>query len=125
MMKEEIYQIKYEKYLDALISVGLKPHQAKTLVYLLEHGHTTCRAIERTMDLRQPEVCTALGSFQKYGWIKKQYKTKSAQGRPEFNILLAEKPSTIISALMNEADNEIKRCKSVKHELEELRHELV
>ena len=78
------------EHIDALITVGLRPHEAKVLAYLLEHKHSHSREIEKIMDLRQPEVCNALSSLQKLGWVKKKGEERSIQGRPVYNYILAK-----------------------------------
>ena len=108
------------EYIDAFITLGLRPHEAKVLAYLLEHNHGHSRDMERLMDLRQPEVCSALSSLQKMGWVKKKGEERSTQGRPMLNYMLAKKPVVILSALTENAQKEIKRYETIKQKLKEV-----
>ncbi len=108
------------EYIDAFISVGMRPHEAKVLLYLLEHLHGHSREMEKVMDLRQPEVCTALSSLQRKGWVRKKGEERSIQGRPVFDYILAKKPGDIISSLEENAQKEIKRYETIIQKLKEV-----
>ena len=113
-----------KEFIDAFISTGLRPHEAKVLIYLLEHKHGQSRDIERTMDLRQPEVCTALSSLQKQGWVKKTKTPRMTQGRPLFNYSLSKKPLTIISELKNLNEKKISELEKIKNKLQEVEEDV-
>jgi len=106
--------------INAFISVGLRPHEAKVLAYLLEKTQGHSRDMEKEMDLRQPEVCTALTSLQNRGWVKKKGEERSVKGRPVYNYMLAKKPELILSALDSLAEKEIKRYESIRQQLREV-----
>jgi predicted transcriptional regulator len=108
------------EYIDAFISVGLKPHEAKVLAYLLEHKQGHSRDIEKTMDLRQPEACTALALLNERGWIKKKGENRSVQGRPEYNYILAKKVPQITAILKEKAQKEIKYYENIINKLNEV-----
>lgn len=108
------------EYISAFISVGLRPHEAKVLAYLLENIHGHSRDIEKIMDLRQPEVCNALSSLQDRGWVKKKGEERSVQGRPVFNYMLAKKPAVILSVLEEVAQKEIKRYEDIIQKIKEV-----
>jgi predicted transcriptional regulator len=107
------------EYITAFASVGLRPHEAKVLLYLLENKHGHSRDIERIMDLRQPEVCNALSSFQKRGWVTKKGEARSLQGRPVYDYIL-KKSGIILSALEENAQKEITRYEGIKQKLKEV-----
>jgi predicted transcriptional regulator len=108
------------EYIDTFIVLGLRPHEAKVLVYLLEHKHGHSRDMERIMDLRQPEVCNALSSLQKRSWIKKKGEERSKQGRPVYDYMLTKKPEMILSVLREVAQKEIKRYETIMQQLKEV-----
>jgi len=108
------------EYIDAIISLGFHPHEAKVIVYLLEHTKAYSRDIERIMDLRQPEVCTALSALQKMGWVKKKKTPRTTQGRPLYVYALAKKSLTIITEMKNTAEQKISELKKIKIKLDEV-----
>lgn len=67
-----------------LTELGLKRNIAKVLVYLMNmSGHdTTSRDIERGADLRQPEVCLALGYLVGKNWLSCEEQKTEYKGRP-------------------------------------------
>jgi len=108
------------EHIDAFISVGMRPHEAKVLAYLLENRHGHSRDMERTMDMRQPEVCSALSALQKQGWVKKKGEERSIRGRPVYNYILSKKPDAILSVLEENAQTEITRYEKIKQRIKEV-----
>jgi predicted transcriptional regulator len=103
-----------------LISAGLRPHEAKTLIYLFEYKKARSKDIERTMDFRQPEVCVALSMFKTRGWIKKESEKRCITGRPNVNYILVKKPKDIISSLEKNMQNNIDKYIKIKKQLEDV-----
>lgn len=95
--------------IEAFIHIGLEKHQAKVLAFLLEKksGHT--RDIERGVDMRQPEVCLALLSLERRGWVTKTKEIQNKKGRPTYNYTLAKDVTEIVIDLQLIARKEIER----------------
>jgi predicted transcriptional regulator len=104
---------------EALIGCGLTQTYAKTLAYLFNNPRTYSRTIEREMDLRQPQVSTALNSFQKRGWLKKQKSTVPERGRPTYIYILMDRQK-IISELKKIIEEKIEKNKIILEKLKEI-----
>ncbi|MEN6610850.1 MAG: ArsR family transcriptional regulator [Methanoregulaceae archaeon] len=93
-----------------LTELGLKRNIAKVLVYLMNTaGHdTTSRDIERGADLRQPEVCLALGYLVEKKWLSCEEQKTECKGRPVKIYRLMVQPGDIIDEIEVTKKKEIK-----------------
>ena len=58
---------KEEEFVSLLVKIGAQKNVAKVLVFLANAKKATQRAIERGVDLRQPEVSIALARMKEEG----------------------------------------------------------
>lgn len=112
-MREEKVQYfteKEEEFANLLIEIGMKKNIAKVLVFLASTPEATSRAIERGIDLRQPEVSIAMKYLMDQGWIRSCVNPSERKGRP-MKIYELAKPTTVImdnieKKKKNEANNQ-------------------
>jgi predicted transcriptional regulator len=69
---------------------------AKTLLYVSQIDECRCSDIERSTDMRQPEVSVAMQELRRRGWVKKQNLKKEGKGRP----VHLYKPTTQLSEIL-------------------------
>jgi predicted transcriptional regulator len=105
--------------IEALKGCGLKTTHAKTLAYLFKNPKSYSRPIEREMDLRQPQVSTALSAFQKKGWIEKQDSDIHEKGRPMYLYVLIDKKKIILS-LKKIIEEKINKNQKILEKLKEI-----
>ena len=73
---------KEEEFANLFIEIGMKTNTAKILVFLASITEATSRAIERGLDMRQPEVVIAMKSMLDRGWVRSRESTSGKGGRP-------------------------------------------
>lgn len=74
---------KEEEIADILITLGMSRNAAITLAYLQNTNSATSIELERSTELRQPEVSIAMKQLKERGWInEKEEKKKPGKGRP-------------------------------------------
>ena len=71
-----------EEVADLFWDIGLKKNTARVLVLMLRDADLTSREIERTCDLRQPEVSIALKDLMERRWVRDVRKIMENKGRP-------------------------------------------
>ena len=72
-----------QKLSTLLEKCGYRRILAGTLAYLVQTGKPqTAREIERSLDLRQPEISIALSQLVERSWITVSKQETGAQGRP-------------------------------------------
>jgi predicted transcriptional regulator len=64
MEKVMVFTEEDEEFSDLLTEIGLKRNVAKVLIYLAMTEEATSREIERSSDLRQPEVSIAMRTLK-------------------------------------------------------------
>ena len=67
---------------EILSNVGLKNNEARVLVVLFKADNLTSRAIERIVDLRQPEVSIAINQLISRKWAHISSLITEKKGRP-------------------------------------------
>lgn len=75
---------------NALKRLGIPKMENIILLCLFEKEGLTAREIERTADLRQPEVSRSVNALKKKGWIKASSIRKDGKGRPYDRLYLAK-----------------------------------
>ena len=91
-----------------LIDAGLGKKEAKVLNYFFEEDNALSREIEHKLRLRQPEVCIALISFVKKGWITYSTMMPEGKGRPQHAYSLKDKKE-VLTELINNLRKEQKK----------------
>jgi len=99
---------------------GLKRTEAKVLIFLLKNKSGKSRDIEREMDMRQPEVSSAMNLFKKKHWIKIKTIKPSGKGRPINVYSLSASKQNILTQLKNNLKKEIDKKKEILEKLEEM-----
>jgi len=92
-----------QEIIKAFITLGLTEKESKVLVLILDIKTVPTREFERLLDMRQPEVSTALKNLQSRGWIRNGEKIKSqGMARSGNTYELCYSPSEIIDELKKE-----------------------
>jgi len=121
-MKQEnvmYFTDKEEEFVNLLIAIGITKNIAKVLVFLANTPETTSRAIERGVDMRQPEVSIAMKSLIDRGWIRSRESSAESKGRPMKIYELAKSINEIIESIENEKKTEAKNQLALVKKLRE------
>lgn len=108
-MREEVVQYfseKEEEFANLLIDIGMKRNVAKVLVFLVFAKEATSRAIERGIDLRQPEVSLAIKYMAGHGWVTSDEIPSAKKGRPNKKYSLAMPVKEIMAAIEKNTKDE-------------------
>ena len=108
-MREEVVQYfseKEEEFASLLIDIGMKRNVAKVLVFLIHAKEATSRAIERGVDLRQPEVSLAIKYMAGQGWVTSDEIPSAKKGRPNKKYSLAMPVKEIMAAIEKNSRDE-------------------
>jgi predicted transcriptional regulator len=70
-------------FINGLQSLGANRNAAKLITYLKDVEEGSSRDIEMATDLRQPEVCVAMGILRDMGWISERDVKGIGKGRPQ------------------------------------------
>lgn len=95
MEKVMVFTEEDEEFSNLLTEIGLKRNVAKVLIYLAMTEEATSREIERSTDLRQPEVSIAMRTLKENEWIESRESKAESKGRP-VKIYRLSKPITEI-----------------------------
>lgn len=121
-MREEVVQYfseKEEEFASLLIDIGMKKNVAKVLVFLIYSKEATSRAIERGIDLRQPEVSLAIKYMAGQGWVTSDEIPSAKKGRPNKKYSLALPVKDIMTAIekntRDEANQQLALVKKMKN----------
>ena len=82
MEKVMVFTEEDEEFSNLLTELGLKRNVAKVLIYLAMTEEATSREIERSSDLRQPEVSIAMRTLKENDWIESRESKAESKGRP-------------------------------------------
>jgi predicted transcriptional regulator len=118
-MVEELTE-KEERIVKLLAETGLNKNIAKVVVFLSKAGEAISRDIERSANLRQPEVSLAMKDLKEWGWIKERELKKKGKGRPLKSYKLTRELKDIVVELAEKKRKEIKKIEKDIEELEEL-----
>jgi len=122
LMREEVVQYfseKEEEFANLLMDIGTKRNVAKVLVYLINTKEATSRAIERGIDLRQPEVSLAIKYMAGQGWVTSNEIPSDKKGRPNKKYTLAIPVKDIMASIekntRDEANQQLALVKKMKN----------
>ncbi len=122
MEKVMVFTEEDEEFSDLLTEIGLKRNVAKVLIYLAMTEEATSREIERSSDLRQPEVSIAMRALKEYEWIESRESKAESKGRPVKIYRLSKSISEIMDILeknkQDEVENQLKLIKKIKIHLQ-------
>ena len=117
---------KEEEFANLLIAIGISKNVAKVLVFLANTPEATSLAIERGVDMRQPEVSMAMKSLMDRGWIKSRESSAERKGvrkgRPMKIYKLAKSINEIIESIENEKKAEAKNQLALVKKLRDYIH---
>src|SRR5208283_3763403 len=109
---------KEEEFANLLIDIGTKKNVAKVLVFLANIPEATSHAIERGIDLRQPEVSISMHYLMDQGWISCRESKTENKGRPVKIYELAKPIAEIMDSFEKEsedrANNQLKLVKKLR-----------
>lgn len=97
---------KEEEFASLLMEIGTKRNVALVLVFLANTPEATSREIERSTDLRQPEVSIAMQHLLTLGWVNHRECSQASKGRPLKIYTLARPFAEIISVIETEKRHE-------------------
>jgi len=122
LMREEVVQYfseKEEEFANLLMDIGTKRNVAKVLVFLINTKEATSRAIERGIDLRQPEVSLAIKYMAGQGWVVSKEIPSEKKGRPNKKYTLAIPVKDIMASIekntRDEANQQLALVKKMKN----------
>lgn len=106
--------------IELLVSMGLSRKAATTLTFLSHNEETDARQIERSTDLRQPEVSTAIKELVGWGWIEKRDIKGKGRGRPIHFYKLNIPIDIAIKTIVDGKKSEIEQIETNMKRLKEL-----
>jgi len=122
MEKVMVFTEEDEEFSNLLTDIGLKRNVAKVLIYLAMTEEATSREIERSTDLRQPEVSIAMRTLKENEWIESRESKAESKGRP-VKIYRLSKPITDIMDIIEknkreEVENQLKLIQKIRVHLQ-------
>ena len=122
MEKVMVFTEEDEEFSNLLTEIGLKRNVAKVLIYLAMTEEATSREIERSTDLRQPEVSIAMRTLKENEWIESRESKAESKGRP-VKIYRLSKPITEIMDTIEknkreEVENQLKLIQKIRAHLQ-------
>ena len=108
------------KAVQLFAGLGMPKNLAKTLMYVSQVDECRSADVEKSANLRQPEVSIAMQELRNRGWAELQsFKKKKGKGRP-IHIYKATMP---LSQVMGEIEQEkTKELEAVKDNMLELKN---
>jgi len=103
---------KEERLVNLFVELGTKRNIAMVLVFLANMPETTSRDIERSTDLRQPEVCMAMQHLVGRHWVAVRDSPATTKGRP-LKIYSLVKPIREVVGIIEE-----EKTKEAEHKLQ-------
>jgi len=112
---------KEEKIADILTKHYCNSNTAKVLVYLFNFDEARSKDIERTMNLRQPEVSIGLKTLKEKNMIYLEPRQKSkGKGRPILMISLSRTKRKVVNIIVKEINYKIEKIEKDIENLKEL-----
>jgi len=108
-----------EKVVKIFQDLGMPRNLAKTLLYISQTDECRSAEIERSANLRQPEVSIAMQELQKKGWITRRDLKKKGKGRPVHIYSLSYPIDDIIK---NFEEEKLEEISEIKQDLTELKN---
>jgi len=98
MKQKNVYTLDNDerKAIQLFVNLGMPKNLAKTLLFISQIDECRCSDIERSTDMRQPEVSVAMQELRRRGWVKKHNLKKEGKGRP----VHLYKPTTQLSEIL-------------------------
>lgn len=122
MEKVMVFTEEDEEFSNLLTELGLKRNVAKVLIYLAMTQEATSREIERSSDLRQPEVSIAMRTLKDNEWINSRESKAESKGRPVKIYCLAKPISEIMDMIeknkREEVENQLKVIEKIRIHLQ-------
>ena len=107
------------KVVQLFAGLGMPKNLAKTLTYISQVDECRSADVEKSANLRQPEVSIAMQELRRRGWLKKQDLKGKGKGRP-IHIYKATIP---LSQVMEEIEQEkTKEIETIKDNMLELKN---
>jgi len=108
------------KVVQLFAGLGMPKNLAKTLMYISQVDECRSADVEKSANLRQPEVSIAMQELRNRGWAEVQsFKKKKGKGRP-IHIYKATMP---LSQVMEEIEQEkTKELEAIKDNMLELKN---
>jgi predicted transcriptional regulator len=95
------FSAREEEIADLLWDIGLMRNSARVLTLMIKDVDLTSREIERVVDLRQPEVSSAITDLMKKRWIHIVLQITENKGRPMKVYHIAKTLNEILDELMD------------------------
>ena len=109
-----------KRIVELLAKTRVNAKLARILVFLSTVPEAVSRAIEREVNLRQPEVSVAMKELRELGWVDEKVDRTRGKGRP-FKVYRLRKPlKDIVSEVVEKKRREIERTEKKLEELERL-----
>ncbi|GAB7017082.1 helix-turn-helix domain-containing protein [Methanogenium cariaci] len=122
MEKVMVFTEEDEEFSDLLTEIGLKRNVAKVLIYLAMTEEATSREIERSSDLRQPEVSIAMRTLKENEWIESRESKAESKGRPVKIYRLSKSINEIMDIIeknkREEVENQLKLIQKIRIHLQ-------
>lgn len=109
-----------EKVVKIFQELGMPRNLAKTLMYISQVEECRSAEIEKSANLRQPEVSIAMQELQKKGWITRRNLKKKGKGRPVHIYSLSNPIDDIIKSFEEEKIQEINEIKQDLNDLKKI-----
>jgi predicted transcriptional regulator len=104
-------------FVELLIAIGIRRNVAHVLVFLANAPEATSRDIERSTDLRQPEVSLAMNYLIGKKWIRSSENRSAHKGRPVKVYSLSRPVSSIMDLIEKEQKEKAKQKLAVLQKL--------
>lgn len=112
-----------EEIADLFWDIGIRRNSARVLVLMLKDTDLTSRDIERSADLRQPEVSIALKDLMTRKWVKDVRTQTEKKGRPVVIYHLSTSLDDILEelkgAIVGDYDKKVAEIEKVRELLKE------
>ena len=95
------FSAREEEIADLLWDIGLMRNSARVLTLMIKDVDLTSREIERVVELRQPEVSSAITDLMKKRWIHIVHQITENKGRPMKVYHIAKTLNEILDELMD------------------------
>ena len=109
-----------DKVVQLFAELGMPKNLAKTIMYISQVDACRSADVEKSANLRQPEVSIAMQELRNRGWAEVQsFKKKKGKGRP----IHIYKATRTLSQVMEEIEQKkIKEIEAVKDNMLELKN---
>jgi len=107
------------KAVQLFAGLGMPKNLAKTLMYVSQVDECRSADVEKSANLRQPEVSIAMQELRRRGWLKKQDLKGKGKGRP----IHIYKSTIPLSQVMEEIEQKkTKEIETIKDNMLELKN---